>query len=64
MKLNKQEQKFLFEELVPIQFKELKETEEKKRLKFFLEAHKIIYTLFYQTYLNSMLVLYSQNAIL
>lgn len=43
MKLNKQEQKFLFEELVPIQFKELKETEEKKRLKFFLEAHKIIY---------------------
>ena len=43
MKLNKQEQKFLLEELVPIQFKELKETEEKKRLKFFLEAHKIIY---------------------
>ena len=40
-KLNKLEQKFLFEELVPIQFEELKETEEKKRLKFFLEAHKV-----------------------
>ena len=39
--LNKLEQKFLFEELVPLQLEEFKESEEKKRLKIFIEAHKV-----------------------
>lgn len=39
--LNKNEQKFLFEELAPIQFECLKDSEEKDKFKFFFESHKI-----------------------
>jgi len=40
-KLNNNEQKFLFEELAPIQFECLKDSEQKENLKFLIESHKI-----------------------